>query len=178
MSFFQRLKLALAFLFGSASLPEPATALPAPHPAPAPPPPAKPVEAPPPKPADTHAAALHLIALLQREGRLLDFISEDITSFPDADVGAAARLVHTGCKKVLGQYLTVAKVRSEDEGATITLQPGYDANRVRLTGNVTGAGPWKGALKHAGWVAEKVALPPVPTSVDVTVLAPAEVELP
>lgn len=180
MSFFQRLKLALAFLFGSAALPsEQPAALPAPAPAPVEPPKPVPAPTPPaPKPEDSHGAALHLLSLLQREGRLLDFVHEDITSFPDADVGAAARLVHAGCKRVLGQYLTITKVRTEEEGAAITLPAGYDANRVRLTGNVTGAGPWKGSLKHHGWVAEKIALPPVPTTVDVKVLAPAEVELP
>ncbi len=168
MSFLSRLKLALSILFGG-ELPQPA--LPAPVEAP------KPV-LPPPSAEQQHAAGLFLLGLLQREGRLLDFLQEDVTSFSDADVGAAARLVHDGCRKALAQYVPIAPVVTQSEGASVDVPQGFDANRFRLTGNVTGAGPWKGALKHHGWVATKVALPDVPTTVDVKVLAPAEVELP
>jgi hypothetical protein len=120
---------------------------------------------------------LFLLGLLQREGRLLDFLQEDIATFADADVGAAARLVHEGCRKVLTQYVPIAAVVKETEGAAMEIPTGFDANRFRLTGNVAGTGPWKGSLKHHGWVATKVSLPDVPTTVDVKVLAPAEVEL-
>jgi hypothetical protein len=176
MTFFERLKLAWAVLFGAA-LPQPPPApasLPAPAPAPAAPTPAART----PLPTETHAAALHLLGLLQREGRLVDFVREDVSAFSDAEVGAAARAVHQGCKKVLEQYLVLTPARSEAEGANIEVAVGYDANRVRLTGNVTGAGPWRGALRHHGWAVSEIKLPPVPTAVDVAVLAPAEVELP
>lgn len=129
-------------------------------------------------PEQQHAAGLFILGLLQREGRLLDFLQEDVSSFSDADVGAAARVVHDGCRKALAQYVPLAPVVTLSEGASIDVPQGFDANRFRLTGNVTGAGPWKGALKHHGWVATKIALPDVPTTVDVKVLAPAEVELP
>lgn len=171
MSFFSRLKLALAVLFRGAPLPSPAL----------PPPPEAP-RLPPPAPALTaeqrHAAGLFLLGILQREGRLLDFLNEDIAGFADADVGAAARLVHEGCRKALSQYVPLAPVVKDAEGAAIEVPRGFDANRYRLTGNVTGEGPWRGSLKHHGWVATSVALPEVPTTVDVKVLAPAEVELP
>lgn len=167
MSFFTRLKLAMSLLFGG-ELPAPAA------PAPALPPP----PAPTPVLPTTPGSALFLLGLLQREGRLLDFLQEDITSFSDADIGAASRVVHSGCKKVLGQYFAVAAVVPQSEGDAVTVPQGFDASRFRLTGNVTGAGPWKGSLKHHGWVATKIDLPEVPTTVDVKVLAPAEVELP
>ncbi len=170
MSFFSRLRLALAFLFGGPALP--VAALPAPTPTPA---------LPPPTPALTaeqhHAAGLFLLQLLQREGRFLDFLQEDVSGFSDGDVGAAARVVHEGCKKVLAQYVPIAPVVTQREGDMLEVPKGFDANRFRLTGNVTGEGPWKGALKHHGWVATAVHLPAVPTTVDVKVLAPAEVEL-
>ena len=166
MSFFDRLKLALSILFGG-QLPAPALPPPAPV---LPPPPVLTAE-------QRHAAALFLLGLLQREGRLLDFLQEDIASFADADVGAAARLVHQGCRKVLGQYVPIAAVVKDAEGAAIEIPTGFDANRFRLTGNVAGTGPWKGSLKHHGWVATAITLPDVPTTVDVKVLAPAEVEL-
>lgn len=175
MSFFTRLKLALSVLFGG-ELPAPAAperALPAKPEAPALPPPAPALT-----PEQQHAAALFFLGLLQREGRLLDFLQEDITSFSDGDVGAASRVVHAGCRKVLAQYLAVTPVVTDGEGATVSVPAGFDASRFRLTGNVTGPGPWKGSLKHHGWQATKIELPAVPTTVDVKVIAPAEVELP
>lgn len=171
MSFFTRLKLALSVLFGG-GVPAPAAPAPLPEPKPAP------VLPPPRSAADEHASALFLLGLLQREGRLLDFLQEDITTFADADVGAAVRVVHAGCKKVLTQYLAVSPVVKDAEGAPVSVPAGFDASRFRLTGNVSGQGPWKGSLKHHGWEAMKVELPPVPSTVDVKVLAPAEVELP
>lgn len=173
MSFFARLKLALAFLFGGAPLPTSAPALPAVEPKPALPPPA-----PAPTPAQQHAAGLFLLGLFQREGRLLDFLQEDVGGFSDAEVGAAARVVHEGCRKVVRQYLPLSPVVTQAEGAPVEVPRGFDANRFRLTGNVTGEGPWRGALKHHGWVVAQVTLPAVPTTVDVAVVAPAEVELP
>lgn len=170
MSFFSRLKLAMSILFGGAQPPQP-PALPPPEP----PRPALPA---PPSPEQQHASALFVLGMLQREGRLLDFLQEDVSGFSDADVGAAARVVHDGCRKVLAQYLPLAPVVKDSEGASVAVPKGFDANRFRLTGNVTGEGPWNGALKHHGWVATKIELPALPTSVDVKVLAPAEVELP
>jgi len=162
MSLFSRVKLALSILFGG-ELPKTTPALPAPVSAP---------------PAQPHASALFLLSIFQREGRLLDFLKEDLRSFSDADIGAAARAVHEGCGKVLTQYLPLEAVVTQSEGASIEVPRGFDANRFRLTGNVTGEGPWKGSLKHHGWVVTKIALPETPTTIDVKVVAPAEVELP
>lgn len=172
MSFLARLKLALSILFGARPPEQPALPSPAPVPVPVPTPVA------PPAPEVVHASALFVLGLLQREGRLLDFVQEDLSAFSDADVGAAARVVHDGCKKVFAQYLAVSPIATEGEGASVEVPKGFDASRFRLTGNVTGEGPWRGALKHHGWVTTKVGFPEPPTSVDLLVLAPAEVELP
>jgi hypothetical protein len=120
--------------------------------------------------------ALHLLSLLQREGRLIDFVEEDLSGFSDAQIGAAARAVHEGCRKALRNALSLAPVRSEAEGAQVTLPPGFDARAVRLTGNVVGHPPFNGVLRHHGWKAAAVRLPAI--SGDPTLLAPAEVELP
>ncbi|MBI2894269.1 MAG: DUF2760 domain-containing protein [Deltaproteobacteria bacterium] len=136
--------------------------------------------APEPKPDLTVAArdgALHLLAILQREGRFVDFLLEDIASLPDAQVGAAARVVQEGCKKGLEPYLRFEPVRGEDEGAPVTLEAGFDAAQVRLTGNVVGQPPFRGRLAHHGWRAADVRLPDVPAGQDPAVVAPAEVEL-
>lgn len=122
-------------------------------------------------------AALQLLALLQREGRFVDFLEEDVAGFADAQVGAAARVVHEGCRKALREHVPMEPVRSEDEGASVTLEKGFDARAVRVTGNVTGEPPFRGTLAHRGWRAKEVKLPRMAEGHDATIVAPAEVEL-
>lgn len=128
-------------------------------------------------PSRQQAPALALLSILQREGRLIDFLQEEVAPFSDEEVGAAARVVHAGCKRVVQQYLSLAPVMTEAEGSRVTVPHGFDAQRIRLTGNVAGQAPFAGALKHPGWVATDVRLPTVNEAMDPTVLAPAEVEL-
>jgi hypothetical protein len=122
-------------------------------------------------------AALQLLGLLQRDARLIDFVQENLSGFSDAEIGAAARVVHDGCRKVLGEHFTIATVRDEAEGSRITLNEGFDAGAIRLTGNVVGAAPFHGSLSHRGWRATEVRLPKLAGSHDAAILAPAEVEL-
>jgi len=122
-------------------------------------------------------AALQLLALLQRDARLIDFTQENLSHYADADIGAAARVVHEGCRKVLSEHFTIAPVRQEAEGSRITLADGFDARAIRLTGNVVGAAPFNGSIRHCGWRATDVRLPKLIASHDATVLAQAEVEL-
>jgi len=124
-----------------------------------------------------HAAALQLLGLMQREARFVDFIQEDVAPYTDAEIGAAARVVHEGCRKVLREHFAIAPVRSEAEGARITLQAGFDAAAVRLTGNVVGQAPFTGTLGHRGWQVTEVKLPQLTDSQVAKVLAQAEVEL-
>jgi hypothetical protein len=125
----------------------------------------------------TPDAALQLMALLQRDARLIDFTEEDLAGHADADIGAAARIVHEGCRKVLREHFTIAPVRAEAEGSRISLDAGFDAGAIRLTGNVVGSAPFKGSISHRGWRATDVRLPKLADGHDVTVLAQAEVEL-
>ena len=137
---------------------------------------AAPARAEPPEPSpDT--GALVLLSLLQAEGRFVDFVQQDIAPFPDADVGAVARVVHTGCRKVLSAHLRIAAIRGEAEGQPVALEPGFDPSRVKLTGNVAGTGRLNGVLRHRGWQATEVHLPTVVDRAGTRVLAPAEVEL-
>jgi hypothetical protein len=121
--------------------------------------------------------ALHLLAILQREGRLPDFLGEDIKGLKDADIGAAVRLVHAGCKKALATYVVLAPVRTEAEGSAVVVDKGFDAATLQLAGNVRGEAPYKGTLTHPGWRAVEVKLPERPSFVDARVVAPAEVEV-
>jgi hypothetical protein len=143
-------------------------------PAPAKPEPEPKRAAPPPPPADP---ALQLLSILQREGRLVDFLEQDVASFSDADVGAAARVVHEGCRKALRAHAKLAPVRSEEEGTKVTIDGGYKPAEVKLSGNVQGSAPYKGVLRHRGWRATAITLPTPVQGYDPSVLAPAEVEL-
>src|SRR5262249_9062596 len=122
-------------------------------------------------------AALQLLAVLQRDGRLIDFLEQDVAAFSDADIGAAARAVHEGARKALRAHVALAPVRDEEEGATVTLADGFDAASIKLAGNVTGRAPYKGVLRHRGWRAKNISLPVAVKGHDVAVLCPAEVEL-
>lgn len=166
-SFFARLALAFRVL-GSATFAAKVSALEAPAPV------EKPAELPPEK---IHAAGLAVLGLLQREGRLIDFLQEDVSGFSDADIGAAARVVHSGSRKIIDQYLTLEPVLKDAEGAAVTVPAGFNAERIRLTGNVAGQPPYRGALKHHGWLATSVRFPTLSTALDPRVIAPAEVEL-
>ncbi len=129
------------------------------------------------KKAKTEDGALILLGLLQQKGRLVDFLQQDVTTFGDADVGTAARLVHEGCRKVLADHVTIEPVRGEDEGGSIEVPRGFDPATIKLVGDVRGDGPWRGTLSHRGWRASAVKLPEAMAGADVAVLAPAEVEL-
>jgi Domain of unknown function (DUF2760) len=138
----------------------------------------KPAEPPAPKlreaPVDS---ALQLLGLLQREGRLIDFLQEDVSRYSDAEVGAAARVVHDSVHKALLAHVKLERIRAEHEGSRVTLPKGFSASEVRLTGNVVGDAPFSGTLNHAGWRAASIELPKLSLGHDVSILAPAEVEL-
>jgi len=121
--------------------------------------------------------SFQLLGLLQREARFIDFIQEDVAAYPDADVGAAARLVHEGCRKVLSENFSIAPIREETEGSTLTLAEGFDAAAIRITGNVVGQPPFRGSITHRGWRVVETRLPKLAGSHDLHIVAPAEVEL-
>jgi hypothetical protein len=121
--------------------------------------------------------ALALLALLQREGRLVDFLLEPLDGFSDADIGAAARDVHRGCRKVLDQHLSLEPVMPGSEEARVAVPAGFDPAEIRLIGEARGEPPLRGTLRHHGWRVVDARLPALADSVDRTVIAPAEVEL-
>ena len=119
--------------------------------------------------------ALQLLSLLQREGRFVDFVEQDVTTFSDQDVGAAARLVHEGCRRALHAHARVVNVRGETEGAPFTLAQA--SSDVKLVGNVAGSAPFRGVLRHRGWRVEQLKLPTRIGTHDPQVVAQAELEL-
>jgi hypothetical protein len=122
--------------------------------------------------------ALALLALLQREGRFVDFVRDSVDGASDADIGAAAREVHRGCRKVLDQHLSFEPVMPGAEEEKVTVPKGFDPAEVRLIGEAKGEPPFRGTLRHHGWRVVDAKLPTLAEGIDRTVIAPAEVELP
>jgi hypothetical protein len=122
-------------------------------------------------------AALQLLRLLQREGRLIDFLHEEIKGFTDAEIGSASRTVHEGCRKVILQYFDFLPVRTEEEDSKLTVEKGFAAQEIRLTGHVSGEAPFQGILAHSGWRVSEVKLPERNSEQDFSIVAPAEVEI-
>ncbi len=139
------------------------------------------VKAPAPEPVvlkeATPDAALQLLSMLQKEARFIDFIKEDVSAYSDADVGVAARVVHEGCKKIIDEHFVLNVVRTEQEGSRITLNEGFDAASVRLTGNITGQAPFNGTLVHKGWQVIELKMPKLTEGHNPKIVAAAEVEL-
>ena len=131
------------------------------------------------KPKDE--SALQVLSLLQQKGRFLDFVMDDVTKYPDAQIGAAARVVHQGCAQVVREYFDVKPVEGGSEGGPVTLDRNYDHDRYRLVGRVTGEAPYRGRILHRGWLTTSVRLPERTTAGDhgrgQEVIAPAEVEV-
>ena len=123
------------------------------------------------------AAALQLLGLLQRDARFVDFVEEDIASFADDEIGAAARVVHEGCRKVLREHFSIEPLRAESEGSRITLKEGFNAAEIRLAGNVVGKPPFTGSVTHRGWRVTQTRLPKLAGSHNPAIVAQAEVEL-
>lgn len=129
-------------------------------------------------PEDSADRAVQLLALLQRDGRLVDFLSEDIAPYQDAQVGAAVRELHANCRKSLEQYVTLEPIMAGEEDAPVTVEQGFDPASVKVVGNVTGRPPLRGLLRHRGWRVTEVNLPSLPPrGSGRAVVAPAEVEI-
>jgi hypothetical protein len=131
------------------------------------------------RPNQTDAEIVSFLAMLQARGRLVDFLMDDINAYGDAQVGAAARVVHTGCKAALLEHFRISPVRTESEGATVQVAAGYSPDEYRLLGKISGPAPFSGVLVHHGWKTDTVNLPRIlRSSTDrLPAIAPAEVEL-
>jgi hypothetical protein len=130
------------------------------------------------KPARLSPEPLRLLTLLQREGRLLDFLQEDLQGAPDEAIVAGVREMHPKWQAVVKEHLVLEPVLPQGEGETVEVPPSFDPSAIRLTGNVTGQPPFRGVLKHHGWRVKNYTLPAPPEGQDPFVLAAAEVELP
>ncbi len=120
---------------------------------------------------------LHLVSLLQREGRLVDFLKEDLELYEDAQIGAAVRSIHENCQKTLNRYVDPQAILDQEEGEEVTVPQGFDPSVIKLTGNVSGDPPFRGTLQHRGWRVGSRNLPVLSGTLDPDIISPAEVEI-
>jgi hypothetical protein len=126
---------------------------------------------------DAPDRAVQMLALLQRDGRLVDFLMEDLASYTDVQIGAAVRDVHGGCRRALDRYVTFDTIVADREGGPTTVGDPIDTAAIRLVGNVTGRPPFRGTLLHRGWRVARIELPPLGTPASRRIVAQAEVEV-
>ena len=136
----------------------------------------KPLE--PPKPPKPSGAPLRMLALLQAESRLVDFLLEDIQGASDEQIGQAVREIHKKAQAALKQHAVIEQVLPGNEGDSTTVQKGFDPSAVRVVGNVTGEPPFAGAINHPGWRVKELKLATPAEGADEFVLQPAEVQIP
>lgn len=144
--------------------------------------PAAPAETPKPKPPveppPARSDAVTVLAALQREARLIDFVKEPLTALSDQQIGAAVRDIHQNLATAIDRLFSVQPLRSEDEGTAVTVPKGFDAGEYQLVGNVAGDPPFNGTLTHHGWKVGQLNVPKWSGSKSAAnVIAPAEVEL-
>ncbi len=135
----------------------------------------KPVE--PPKPPKPSGAPLRMLAILQAESRLVDFLLEDIQGAADEQIGQAVREVHKKAQAALKQHAVIETVLTGNEGDTTTVPKGFDPSAIRVVGNVTGEPPFTGQINHPGWRVKELKVAPPPEGADEFVLQPAEVQI-
>ena len=154
---------------------EPPAATPAAAPAPTPSPQALAAR----EEAAQAGGALVLLSQLQEKGRFVDFLMEDITAFPDAQVAAATRVVHQGCATVIREYFDISPLHEGKEGERISVDTA-DPGRYRLSGKVAGNGPYAGVVVHRGWRTAKLALPRFTRPIDSAssnIITPIEIDV-
>ena len=104
-------------------------------------------------------SVLVLLSLLQEEGRFIDFIMENISSFEDAHIGAVARVVHQGCRRVLNEYSSIQSICEEKEGDDVVFKNAVEMNKYRVNGEASDSYPCKAKLLHKGWKLVDLKLP-------------------
>lgn len=122
-----------------------------------------------------NSGAIYALLLLQREGRLVDFLQEDITSYDDSQIGAAVRQIHAGARKVLEENFSLRPVFDSVEGGEVSVEENYDPSIITLIGERPEVAPYKGVLQHKGWISTKVDLPVRNGKINQNIVCPAEV---
>ena len=122
--------------------------------------------------------AVQLLSVLQEKGRFVDFLMDPaIKEADDSQIGAFARTMHEGCKKVMEEYFPLRSAIDAAEDSEYSIEEGFDPSTIKLTGNVGTKPPFKGIVRHSGWSVTDVKLPVRPDIVNADVIAAAEIEV-
>ncbi len=122
--------------------------------------------------------AVTLLAALQREGRLIDFLKEPIETYSDAQVGAAVRDIHRDCRGMLERQFALRPVLDQAEGSNVTIGANAKNGRIKLTGKISDNPQSSGTLVHHGWLVTKSEVPIWTGDPEAaTIVTPAEVEV-
>ena len=126
----------------------------------------------------TRSDAITLLAALQREARLLDIVNEPLDGFSDSQIGAAARDVLKNSGAVIERIFGVEPLTTVADGNPLATPAQFDPAQFRLTGNVTGAAPFRGIVAHHGWKATRCEIPQwTGSATDALIIAPIELEI-
>ncbi len=130
-----------------------------------------------PRPDRFHEGAVYALLLLQREGRLVDFLQENLDGYADDQIGAAVRQIHKDCAKALSEYFGIQRVVDTAEGESVQVPAPLDPTLYKLSGNVPDEAPYRGAVRHQGWKAARLNLPERTGKINEAIIQPAEVEI-
>jgi hypothetical protein len=120
--------------------------------------------------------AIQLLSDLQKEGRLVDFLEEDLTEYEDDEIGSSVRGIHEGCKKVMDKILEKEKLLDQEEESSVRVNKDYNPNELKLSGRVSENFPQKGVLVHPGWKVKNLKLSSRPKASS-DIICPAEIEI-
>jgi len=120
--------------------------------------------------------AIQILSELQKKGRLVDFLEEDLSDYKDEDIGRSVRSIHEGCKEMLSKMIIKEKIVDQEEESSVRVNRDYDIHSMKLSGRVSENFPIKGQLVHPGWKVKSLKLSRRPEKAS-TVLAPAEIEI-
>ena len=121
--------------------------------------------------------AVYTLVLLQREGRLIDFLQEKIDNYTDEQIGTAVRQIHKNCNTVLSTYYQVSPILEGAEGVELAFEKKLDPSMITLSGKLPVSTPFRGTLRHKGWKVSKLHFPSRSDVVNPQVIHAAEVEV-
>ncbi|MBN1981484.1 MAG: DUF2760 domain-containing protein [Chitinivibrionales bacterium] len=128
---------------------------------------------------NTDAGAILLLSMLQEKGRFVDFLMENILHYSDEQVGAAARVVHQGCRELIIDSFNPQPLSAVKEDEAINLEQDYPKTDYKLNGTIPQTAQLRGTVVHKGWRAQQLKLPRLiqpEQLVERRVIAPAEVQ--
>lgn len=121
--------------------------------------------------------ALTLLATLQREARLIDLVQEPLSSYGDAQVGAAARQVLQDTQKVLKRLFDIEPIEAAEEGTVVRLPEQASRGAYSFTDGAAVSPGGSARIVHGGWRANRVQVPIwTGEPSEAMILTPAEVE--